>query len=510
MSWNLKQSFEDRAKRLGISRVLNDEQQVYFSKFRNLQFWLWDVEGHQNAHSATGGNCCFNHSIGLPRKNGKAHPIYAYQYEIINALKQHKLIAITKARGVGVSELVLRWMFHLCVRDNAMRGKNIAIITGIREDLSLELLRRFRNLLPNYPWEEVDGNTSNTVVLNGCRITGYPSKRTKDLRGAVDQKFVFIDEVDFFDESDAQQVLSIAEALRVKSDPTILIASSPGRLGGLLHSLYQEPEATCRYKRLFIPYSSALGTLFTEEEIEEAKRQPGFEREFNLKWGYGDAGNLFSPLDIQKAIDLGKTVKEPYQVIQSAPQYIGCDPGAADSAFSITMTQMYNRRVFVCYQENFHRPDEDDMIERIMTLLAAADFKANVFVDAANQSFIKRLKQRVHHNEVSDWEWHQNYLKQNKVPDSEWVNHMIVVPVSFNVHGPRLLQTLHAYVQRNLIGIPPDFTELIQSLQSARLQERASHEWALSKESYSHDALDSLRLTMYDFIVTQEKKNKQR
>jgi len=90
-------------------------------------------------------------------------------------------------------------------------------------------------------------------------------------------KLIFIDEVDHFDGSDVQLVLSVAEAHKVKSDPTILIASTPGQLGGLLHSLYQEPESTCKHHRLYIPYQKAMGTLFTLEEIEAAKQQAGFE-----------------------------------------------------------------------------------------------------------------------------------------------------------------------------------------------------------------------------------------
>jgi len=77
-------------------------------------------------------------------------------------------------------------------------------------------------------------------------------------------------------------------------------------------------------------------------------------------------------------------------------------------------------------QENYHRPDEDEMADRILQLLDAADYKANVFVDSANQAFIRKLKTRVRHNEVVDLEWHLDYLRSNKAPDSEFVNHMIL------------------------------------------------------------------------------------
>lgn len=136
-----------------------------------------------------------------------------------------------------------------------------------------------------------------------------PSKRVKDLRGLSDVKFIFIDEIDHLDESDAREILPITESLRVKADAKILIGSTPGRLGSILHSLYLEPAETCRYHRIFIPYQAALGSLLSQEEIEEARRmgQWSFSHEFELKWGFGDSGNLFPPDDIAKSISLAQS-----------------------------------------------------------------------------------------------------------------------------------------------------------------------------------------------------------
>jgi hypothetical protein len=177
-SLTVKKSFEQRAKRLGIattkleSAAIGKEQ---LEVFRDCEFWIWDKQQHELAYRRTKGRCCFQHLIKLPVKNDVSHSLYPWQKEIFDALQQHKLIAILKARGIGASEFLLRYAMWLCVKDNKMRGKNMAVVTGIREDLSLELLRRFRNLMPDMNWNtresiaEIDGGA--TTMENQTTIT---------------------------------------------------------------------------------------------------------------------------------------------------------------------------------------------------------------------------------------------------------------------------------------------------------------------------------------------------
>lgn len=127
-------------------------QTQYFDRFKGKPFWLWDLERHQNEFSRTNGKCCFNHVVGLPQKNNQPRPLYQFQRELVSALQSDdkKLIACVKARGTGLSEIACRFMCYLCTRDKQMQNKNMVILTGIRENLSEELLHRFRNLLPDY------------------------------------------------------------------------------------------------------------------------------------------------------------------------------------------------------------------------------------------------------------------------------------------------------------------------------------------------------------------------
>jgi hypothetical protein len=110
--------------------------------------------------------------------------------------------------------------------------------------------------------------------------------------------------------------------------------------------------------------------------------------------------------------------------------------------------------------EQYERPHEDDMIDRILELLEGAEYKANVFVDAINISFIRKLKSKVKkHGKQTDIDWHLDYLRRNNLAgknDSELPRYMIVVPVSFAKHGPRLLQIASIYIQRRWPAIHPN------------------------------------------------------
>lgn len=53
----------------------NSQQQetttVFANRMLNKPFWMWNVEEHKAADILTNGDCCFNHIIGLPKKNGE-------------------------------------------------------------------------------------------------------------------------------------------------------------------------------------------------------------------------------------------------------------------------------------------------------------------------------------------------------------------------------------------------------------------------------------------------------
>ena len=79
----------------------------------------------------------FNHTIGLPRKNGLVFPLFDYEQLLYNTLQKHKHLWIKKATGLGITEFMLRYMAWLCLRDRALEGSQMCIVTGPRIEVKL-------------------------------------------------------------------------------------------------------------------------------------------------------------------------------------------------------------------------------------------------------------------------------------------------------------------------------------------------------------------------------------
>ena len=57
-----------------------------------------------------------------------------------------------------------------------------------------------------------------------------------------------------------------------KSDPYIVMVSTPNMPRSLFEKIQKEPEETCIYKRLFLDYHYGLNKIYSTEEIEKAKK----------------------------------------------------------------------------------------------------------------------------------------------------------------------------------------------------------------------------------------------
>ena len=71
------------------------QQQTLFSnRILNKPIWIWDIQEHKAADILTNGDCCFNHIIGLPKKNGEDKTFFDYEKLLFDQLQQHKHIWI--------------------------------------------------------------------------------------------------------------------------------------------------------------------------------------------------------------------------------------------------------------------------------------------------------------------------------------------------------------------------------------------------------------------------------
>jgi hypothetical protein len=90
-----------------------------------------------------------------------------------------------------------------------------------------------------------------------------------------------------------EDVRNVSERYIAKSDPYIVMVSTPNAPNGLFEKIEKEPFETCLYKKIFLDYTYGLGKICTTEEIDKARASPSFEREYCLKY-QGLIGNVFS------------------------------------------------------------------------------------------------------------------------------------------------------------------------------------------------------------------------
>ncbi|MFL6413126.1 MAG: DEAD/DEAH box helicase family protein, partial [Nitrososphaeraceae archaeon] len=270
-------TFKDLKKR--ISLEIAEQRTEVFGRLLNKPFWIWNIEEHKQEDIMTNGNCCFNHIVGIPQRNGQGKPLYDYEKIIFDTLVTHngnisshnKHLWIKKATGLGVSEFMLRFMAWLCLKDNTLSSSQMCIVTGPRIDLAIALIDRMKKLFSGDKGL-VSFDTKETVLeLNGVKIEAFPSHHLDAMRGLPNVSFILLDEADFFPPGQQQDARDVSERYIAKSNPYIVMVSTPNAPDGLFERIEKEAEDTCLYKRIFLHYTYGIGKIYTAEEIEKAK-----------------------------------------------------------------------------------------------------------------------------------------------------------------------------------------------------------------------------------------------
>jgi hypothetical protein len=135
-------------QKLVQSSQSNPEQSRLFERLKNKPFWIWNIEEHKLQDIETKGDCCFNHILSLPKKNGAGKPLFDYEKIIFDSLQSYKKhLWIKKATGLGITEFMLRYIAWLCLKDNKLKGTQMCIVTGPRIDLAITLI----DIMNSYP-----------------------------------------------------------------------------------------------------------------------------------------------------------------------------------------------------------------------------------------------------------------------------------------------------------------------------------------------------------------------
>ncbi|HJT49346.1 MAG TPA: DEAD/DEAH box helicase family protein [Nitrososphaeraceae archaeon] len=491
-------TFKHLKKRVSLEAT--QQESKLFGTLRNKPFWTWDKQQHKLEDVRTGGDCCFNHIIGLPQKDAVDKPFYEYEKMIFDCLVSQngnirsfnkKHLWIKKATGLGVSEFMLRFMAWLCLKDDKLSGSQMCIVTGPRIDLAIALIDRMKRLFAGKGLIIFD--TKETIIeLNGVKIEAFPSHHLDAMRGLPNVSFILLDEADFFPPGQQQDARDVSERYIAKSNPYIVMVSTPNAPEGLFERIEKESEDTCLYKRIFLDYTYGIGKIYTAGEIEKAKQSPSFEREYNLKY-LGKIGNVFHTKDIEAAIEKGKKYN-PDNFNQSifTSTSMGVDPAYGSSAFGIVVTRFADGIVRILYADEYHRPDYNEMLSAVYGLMTKYSVD-KVYIDGANPSFIKSLKIQI--GEEADYDKVIARYRSEGYGDEAALNDMKVAPVNFNKEHKAMLGHCKMILERDggRVAVNPDkFDKLITSLRTA-----VDNDGTLDKEATSYnDIFDAFRLAL--------------
>jgi hypothetical protein len=304
---------------------------------------------------------------------------FDYEEELTDILAKNKKLWVKKATGLGITEWTIRWIAWNCLKDDKWKDTQVdvtaVIITGANQELTNKVVGRIKSLF------NAEFKTKESVcILNGCRIEAFPTNHLSPARG-LNPKIVMLDEADFFPNRYQDEARTVAERYIPKTNPFIIMISTPNLPGGLFERM--EDETDNGYVMKQMDYTIGLNKVFKPEDIEIAKKSPSFEREYNLKYGFG-IGDVFENLEsIITEYDL--------QVIGGRSGCYG-DPAFGSSNFGILGGEIRDDMLYITEAEEFPRPSPSAMLDVMEDM--AHRYNDNCKIDSAHPGFIRDLEER--------------------------------------------------------------------------------------------------------------------
>jgi hypothetical protein len=251
------------------------------SIFLDKPFWIWEYDTHASQYLITNGHCCFNHLISLPTKDGRQYPLFDFQAFIFNALEQNQNVWIKKARGIGLTTFILRYLAWKILWSTELDHKSICIVSAARAETTGKLDEMLRKLFENrFPLLRLESKFTD-LWLKKTWIKIFTTRNMTDI-DVCDAAYLFIDEADYLGDKQQQVLENAISSYEGRSKFKIIMASTPNTPGGLFEKIEVDPTST--YTKLKLDYSFGLGTIYKRGFIENRRLQSDFEREYNLNY----------------------------------------------------------------------------------------------------------------------------------------------------------------------------------------------------------------------------------
>jgi len=388
---------------------------------------------------------------------------FDYEEELTNILAHNKKLWVKKATGLGITEWTIRWISWNCLKDDHWKDTQVdvtgVIITGANQDLTNKVVGRIKSLF-NHEFKTKES----VVILNGCRIEAFPTNHLSPARG-LNPKIVMLDEADFFPNRYQDEARTVAERYIPKTNPHILLISTPNLPGGLFERM--EDETDNGYVMKQMDYTIGVNKVFRPEDIETAKKSPSFEREYNLKYGFGTG-------DIYEGIEACLTEYD-LSVIGGRGGCYG-DPAFGSSNFGVLGAEIRDGFVYVTEANEFPRPSPSAMLDVMEDM--AHRYNSNCKIDSAHPGFIRDLEER-------------------GIP---------ALPINFglqirdhesaNTQSLRSKMTINSaqMVKNGMIRIHPNHTKLIAQMRAAQFDKKGG----IDKTELNADVLDCFIMACWD------------
>lgn len=380
-------------------------------------------------------------------------------------------------------------MLWLALRDDQYKHSHFCLVVGPNLDLAKKLIRRMKFILNNdILLEDNLTNTKTEIEVNGVFIQAFPSHNLGAYRSLEDAGFIFLDEADHFERSLEDEVRTVSERNIGKSQPWIVMVSTPYLPNGLMQKI--ELEENSLYHKIKLGYQVGLGKIYTYADIEEAKKTPSFEQEYNLKY-VGRIGNVFNLQSIDNAVKAGE-LYDLNSINKLSPKYMGIDEGYQSSKFGIVIVEQRKAQMNVLYTEELDKPTYEEAIDRIFELKNRYGNVINIGFDASRPELGRSLKREILEND--DWEDVQRVLAECKRNNIHPGTEMIIVPVVFSPQT-KIDMTYHIRKMlddpNNRIAINPTHDKLITSLKAAQFDDRGM---MIKNESPHNDLYDAFSI----------------
>jgi hypothetical protein len=413
--------------------------------------------------------------------------------------ESYKHLWIKKARGLGITEFFLRYMGYLALSSDTYRNTRFVVIPGTRVKIAWDLIRRMKALFRDYI---MDPYRLDMFVLNGVTIEAFPSN-PESLRGYEDYKFILLDEADYFDPADQEELLPAVRGFIPKTNPWIVMVSTPHEPNSLFHKIEQmKSDEDSGFKRLVYTYERGLGKIYDPALIEEEKKQPDFRREYEGQYAYG-VGTLFSEQNIIECERLGreldaKLTADLYNsnVSRATRKSLGIDIGWGSSRTAFVVSEFVDGKIRILVASQFDRPDSEAMVQYAYNLIRTYELdngSNKTFIDGSAPSFISRLKKKL--GEDVDY---LKILAKARQAEQNPIFYMNVVPVMFSRDNQAMLDHAKEVVDRKILAINPDRSQGHQDLLSdLRVAKNKPDSFKLDKSAeLKMDLFDSLRLSL--------------